>query len=97
MKVFFQLNNMKTTNTPTSAQLIKALGGPSAVARLITDDGHNEPITPQAVSAWKSQGIPTQRITQIALAKGRTLRSSADLEPANWTRLFPELKAHQAA
>lgn len=83
--------------TPTPGQLIDALGGPSAIARLITADKHNEPITPQAVSTWKTQGIPAHRVTQIALAKGRTLRSSADLDPANWSRLFPELKAHLAA
>ncbi|GLS13622.1 hypothetical protein [Hydrogenophaga electricum] len=88
---------MKTTTQPTPAQLIDALGGASAVARLISADPHNKPITPQIVSTWKSQGIPSHRITQIALAKGRTLRSSADLDPTNWPRLFPELKAVQAA
>lgn len=82
---------------PTPAQLIEALGGPSAIARLLTADSHNEPITPQAVSTWKTKGIPTHRIAQIALAKGRTLRSSADIDPANWPRLFPELKAASAA
>lgn len=84
-------------HAPTPVQLIDALGGPSAIARLITADKHNEPITPQAVSIWKTQGIPAHRISQIALAKGRTLRSSADLDPANWPRLFPELKAASAA
>ena len=97
LKDFFQINTMKNTKPPTPAQLIDALGGPSAIARLITDDKHNEPVTPQAVSAWKSQGIPPHRITQMALAKRRVLRSSADLEPANWHRLFPELKATTAA
>lgn len=97
LKDFFQPNTMKNTKPPTPAQLIDALGGPSAVARLITDDKHNEPITPQAVSAWKSQGIPSHRVTQMALAKGRVLRSSADLEPANWPRLFPELQTSLAA
>lgn len=82
--------------TPTPAQLIDALNGPSAVARLITAAG-NEPITPQAVTHWKTAGIPTNRLAQIALARGCVLRSSADLHPSNWSRLFPELKAAMAA
>lgn len=34
-----------------NAQVITALGGPSAVSRLVN-------LTPQAVSMWKSRGIP---------------------------------------
>lgn len=87
---------MKTTIAiPTPDGLITALGGPVAVARLLTNAGH--PITPQAVSIWKTTGIPNERLLQIALAKGRVLRSTTDVGPANWSRLFPELKTHQAA
>ena len=81
------------TTTPES--LITALDGPVAVARLLTAAGR--PITPQAVSTWKTSGIPSDRLVEIALAKGRVLRSSADLEPANWPRLFPELVTAAAA
>ena len=78
-----------TTTTPTPDALISALDGPVAVARLLTNAGH--PITPQAVTQWKTTGIPTDRLVQLALAKGRVLRASSDIEPSNWSRLFPEL------
>jgi hypothetical protein len=90
------MNPTTTPPPPSPAQLIDALGGPSTLARLITSSG-NEPITPQAITQWKTAGIPSSRLAQIALARGRVLRSSADLEPANWPRLFPELKAASAA
>lgn len=86
---------MKPTPTPTPGTLISALDGPVAVARLLTNAGH--PISPQAVSTWKTTGIPNERLVQLALAKGRVLRSTTDVDPTNWSRLFPELKAHQAA
>lgn len=84
-------------NKPTTPEeLITALGGPVAVARLLTSAGH--PITSQAVTAWKTSGIPTDRLVELALAKGRVLSSSADIAPDNWPRLFPELdKAVKAA
>jgi hypothetical protein len=76
---------------PTPEDLITALDGPVAVARLLTTEGH--PITSQGVTAWKTAGIPSDRLVQLALAKGRVLRSTTDIEPANWPRLFPELLA----
>lgn len=80
----------------TPEELINALDGPVAVARLLTTAGH--PITPQAVSTWKTSGIPSERLVQLALAKGRVLRATTDIEPGNWPRLFPELaKAAKAA
>lgn len=75
--------------TPTPDQLITALGGPVAVAQLLT--GRGNAITSQAVTQWKSGGIPTDRLVQLALAKGRVLRSTQDIDPANWHRLFPEI------
>lgn len=92
---------MKTTTTPlplpTADQLIAALGGPSEVARLISAASNDEPITPQAVMRWRTAGIPTARLVEMALAKGNVLRSVSDVEPAHWHRLFPELKAASAA
>jgi hypothetical protein len=85
-------------HTTTPDELIAALDGPVAVARLLTHAGH--PITSQAVTQWKTTGIPAERLMQIALAKGRVLRSLADIGPDNWPRLFPELlspKANRAA
>ena len=86
-------------NTHHTAQdLITALDGPVAVAQLLTSAGYR--ISPQAVSIWKTTGIPADRIAQLALAKGRVLRSTSDVEPSNWSRLFPELlvvKAPKAA
>lgn len=86
---------MKPTKTPaplpTAEQLIAALGGPSAVARLIAVASRDEQITPQAVMRWRTAGIPTARLVELALAKGQVLRSVSDVEPANWHRLFPEL------
>ena len=78
---------------PTADQLIAALGGPSAVARLIALASKDDQITPQAVMRWRTAGIPTSRLVELALAKGQVLRSVSDVEPANWHRLFPELKA----
>lgn len=78
-----------THPTPTPDALITALDGPVAVARLLTESGHS--ITSQGVTAWKAGGIPSDRLVQLALAKGRVLRSTADIEPGNWHRLFPEL------
>lgn len=78
-----------TTTVPTPEALITALDGPVAVSRLLTAAGH--PITSQGVTAWKTGGIPTDRLVQLALAKGRVLRATTDIEPANWPRLFPEL------
>lgn len=86
---------MKPTTPPTADSLISALDGPVAVARLLTAAGY--PISSQAVSTWKTTGIPTDRLVQLALAKGRVLRSTTDVDPANWSRLFPELKSHLAA
>jgi hypothetical protein len=40
---------------------------------------------------WRTAGIPTSRLVELALAKGQVLRSVSDVEPANWYRLFPEL------
>jgi hypothetical protein len=91
---------MKTTTThplPTPDQLIAALGGPSEVARLISAASKDEPITPQAVMRWRTAGIPTSRLVELALAKGNVLRSVTDVEPTHWHRLFPELKAASAA
>ena len=94
------MNTNTTTSAPvhTPADLITALDGPVAVARLLTDAGHV--ITPQAVTIWKKTGIPTGRVVQIAFAMGRVINTGADVEPANWARLFPELlrvKASKAA
>lgn len=82
---------MNQPSTPTTEDLITALGGPVAVSRLLNEKGHQ--ISSQAVSTWKSSGIPKNRVADIALALGRVLRSASDLEPANWPRLFPELQS----
>lgn len=78
--------------TPSSSTLIQALGGPAAVARLISS-ATQEPITPQAVTIWKRKGIPRGRIADMALARGTVLRSVDDTRPENWPVLFPELLA----
>lgn len=78
------------TTQPTVAQLIKALGGPTAVARVINSQ-YGEDLTTQAVSHWRHSGIPSHRLVQLALARGRVLRSPMDIEPSNWHRLFPEV------
>lgn len=92
---------MKKTTTPiplpTADQLIDALGGPSAVARLIAEASNDDQITPQAVMRWRTAGIPTNRLMELALAKGNVLRSVSDVEPANWHRLFPELRAPKSS
>lgn len=78
--------------TPSSSSLIQALGGPAAVARLIAM-ATQQPITPQAVTIWKRNGIPRGRIADLALARGKVLRSVDDTRPENWAVLFPELES----
>ena len=82
--------------TATPNELITALGGPVAVARLLSEST-GDPITSQAVTQWKTQGIPRARVAELALARGRVLTSSADVDPSNWRRLFPELTAPKAS
>jgi hypothetical protein len=77
-------------NHPSSSSLINALGGPAVVARLLAA-ATKEPITPQAVVNWRRHGIPSGRVAELALARGKVLRKVEDLHPENWTRLFPEL------
>lgn len=77
-------------NTPTTSTLIDALGGPSAVARLLTT-ATKQKVTSQAITNWKRLGIPRGRVADLALARGRVIKTLEDLEPANWHRLFPEI------
>lgn len=55
----------RTSNAPTpspeQAKLIDALGGPSAVARLVSNHlgrKDDEQMAPQTVCQWKKRGIP---------------------------------------
>jgi hypothetical protein len=75
---------------PTISNLIDCLGGPAAVARLLTT-ATKDRITSQAVTNWKRLGIPRGRVADLALARGRVIRSLTDLDPENWPRLFPEI------
>jgi DNA-binding transcriptional regulator YdaS (Cro superfamily) len=46
----------------TDSELIDALGGPSAVAKLLE-------VTPQAVSQWREKGIPRARKMYLRLVR----------------------------
>ncbi|WP_350029349.1 Cro/CI family transcriptional regulator [Caballeronia sp. ATUFL_F1_KS4A] len=68
--------------TPT--ELIALLGGPRAVARKLG-------ITHPSVIAWRKAGVPPPRVAQLAVVTGRCVTDSADLEPARWHKIWPDL------
>ncbi|WP_184064500.1 MULTISPECIES: YdaS family helix-turn-helix protein [unclassified Paraburkholderia] len=68
----------------TATQLIRLLGGPTAVARLLD-------IRPPSVTAWKTSGINPGRVAELAIATGRIVKSKADLRPDRWHEIWPEL------
>lgn len=54
----------------TDSELIDALGGPSAVAKLLE-------VTPQAVSQWRDKGIPRARRMYLRLVRPDLFGTSA--------------------
>ncbi|MDR5833332.1 carph-isopro domain-containing protein [Caballeronia sp. LZ034LL] len=69
--------------------LIDALGGTTAVARLLG-------ITPPSVHAWRKGGIPDDKLIRLApFAEKRGICQRRDLRPADWHLIWPELAAKQ--
>lgn len=67
------------------AELIEYLGGPTAVARLLS-------ISAASVCGWKEEGrISRGRVCELAIASGRPINSLDDARPENWHRIWPEL------
>jgi DNA-binding transcriptional regulator YdaS (Cro superfamily) len=76
----------------TDSEIIDALGGTAAVARMVRTSG-------ASVSEWRQRGIPTLRRLQLAAAieratNGRLTRKT--LRPIDWAVIWPELAAANA-
>ncbi|MDR5777278.1 MULTISPECIES: carph-isopro domain-containing protein [unclassified Caballeronia] len=71
--------------------LIDALGGTTAVARLLG-------ITAPSVHAWRKGGIPDDKLIRLApLAEKRGVCCRRDLRPVDWHLIWPELAEEQGA
>ncbi|WP_197328697.1 carph-isopro domain-containing protein [Ralstonia syzygii] len=65
--------------------LIDALGGTTAVARLLG-------IKAPSVHAWRAGGIPDDKLIRLApLAEQRGICRRQDLRPDDWKLIWPEL------
>lgn len=60
-----------------------AVGGASQLAAILG-------VTPQAVSNWKSGGVPIERCWEVEAATGGAV-TRRDLRPGDWQRIWPEL------
>ncbi len=68
----------------TDNQLIEALGGPAAVARLLD-------IRTPSVSGWRH--IPTERKIRLAvIAEDRGITTRKELFPNTYKEIWPELR-----
>ncbi|MCX8566797.1 MAG: DNA-binding transcriptional regulator Cro [Glomeribacter sp. 1016415] len=66
-------------------ELIDALGGTTAVARLLG-------IKAPSVHAWRTGGIPDDKLIRLApVAERRSICSRRDLRPNDWMLIWPEL------
>ena len=71
-------------------ELIDKLGGTTAVARLLG-------ITAPSVHAWRSRGIPDDKLIRLApLAEKLGVADRRDLRPNDWHLIWPELAAAHA-
>ncbi len=66
-------------------KLIDALGGTTAVARLLG-------IKAPSVHAWRTSGIPDDKLIRLApVAEQRNICSRRSLRPKDWYLIWPEL------
>ena len=67
------------------SKLIDDLGGPSLIAQMFG-------ISSQAVSKWRRDGIPDDKLIRLApMAESRGIASRKDIFPAMWAQIWPEL------
>jgi DNA-binding transcriptional regulator YdaS (Cro superfamily) len=77
----------------SDSELIDALGGTAAVARLVN-------VRPPSVHEWRSRGIPGDKIMLLGADIERVTHGEVrrwDLRPLDWHRIWPELKGTDGA
>jgi DNA-binding transcriptional regulator YdaS (Cro superfamily) len=70
-----------------ASELIDTLGGTTAVAKLLN-------VKPPSVHAWRTGGIPDDKLIRLAPAIERATEgkvSRRDLRPDDWAEIWPEL------
>ena len=74
----------------TPSEIIDTLGGTTAVAKLLN-------VKPPSVHAWRTGGIPDDKLIRLATALERATEGTAtpitrrDLRPDDWAQIWPEL------
>lgn len=70
----------------TSSEMIDALGGPTAVARLLN-------IKPPSVHGWRAAGIPDDKLIRLApILERQGHVTRRQLFPNDWASIWPELE-----
>jgi hypothetical protein len=80
-------------STLTDQEIIKILGGPAAVARLVN-------VKPPSVQGWLIQGIPEGRLIELGAEIERRAPdrfSRRERWPDRYTLIWPELSANDAS
>ncbi|MEH6435801.1 transcriptional regulator [Massilia sp. DD77] len=73
-----------------ASEIIDKLGGPTAVAKLLN-------VKPPSVHAWKSGGIPDDKLIRLAPTLEKAgIATRQELRPDDWQQIWPELADHAA-
>jgi len=73
----------------TSSEMIDALGGTTAVAKILN-------IKPPSVHGWRAGGIPADKLIRLAPVLEREgIATRRDLFPDDWADIWPELAEQQ--
>lgn len=76
---------------PTHSDLIDALGGTTAVARLFS-------IQPPSVHEWRKKGIPDDKLIRLApTLEEKGIATRRDLFPDDFGQIWPELRPEAPA
>ena len=68
-----------------ASEIIDRLGGPTAVAKLLN-------IKPPSVHAWRTGGIPDDKLIRLAPALEKAgIATHRQLRPDDWAAIWPEL------
>lgn len=68
-----------------ASEIIDKLGGPTAVAKLLN-------IKPPSVHAWRTGGIPDDKLIRLAPVLERAgIATRRELRPDDWAEIWPEL------